>query len=124
MQLSRIIRVFAVGKQSGSFHTKLLAWSLLVCAMPGLAVQAGQTDYRLVAGDVIEISAANTPDLRQRVPVRVRVGLLVCEDAWYEAPARLAREAGAELLAVINASPFHVGKGYEREQTMRERVRA
>jgi len=25
---------------------------------------------------------------------------------------------------VINASPFHVGKGYEREQTMRERVRA
>ena len=55
---------------------------------------------------------------------RVRVGLLICEDAWYEAPARLAREAGAELLAVINASPFHVGKGYEREQTMRERVRA
>jgi NAD+ synthase (glutamine-hydrolysing) len=55
---------------------------------------------------------------------RVRVGLLICEDAWHEAPARLAREAGAELLAVINASPFHVGKGYEREQTMRERVRA
>ena len=55
---------------------------------------------------------------------RVRVGLLVCEDAWYEEPARLAREAGAQLLAVINASPFHVGKGYEREQTMRERVAA
>ena len=55
---------------------------------------------------------------------RVRVGLLICEDAWHEAPARLAREAGAELLAVINASPFHVGKGYEREQTMRQRVLA
>jgi NAD+ synthase (glutamine-hydrolysing) len=27
------------------------------------------------------------------------------------------------MLAVINASPFHVGKGYEREDTMRERVR-
>jgi len=26
------------------------------------------------------------------------------------------------LLAVINASPFHVGKGYEREQMMRQRV--
>ena len=55
---------------------------------------------------------------------RVRVGLLICEDAWYEEPARLAREAGAQMLAVINASPFHVGKGYEREQTMRERVLA
>ena len=55
---------------------------------------------------------------------RVRGGLLICEDAWHEAPARLAREAGAELLAVINASPFHVGKGYEREQTMRQRVLA
>ncbi len=54
---------------------------------------------------------------------RVRVGLLICEDAWYEEPARLARQAGAQMLAVINASPFHVGKGYEREQIMRERVR-
>jgi len=52
----------------------------------------------------------------------VRVGLLICEDAWFEAPARLTRAAGAELLAVINASPFHVGKGNEREQMMRERV--
>jgi NAD+ synthase (glutamine-hydrolysing) len=55
---------------------------------------------------------------------RVRVGLLICEDAWYAEPAQLAREAGAEMLAVINASPFHVGKGYEREQTMRDRVQA
>ncbi|MBX3652711.1 MAG: NAD+ synthase [Ramlibacter sp.] len=54
----------------------------------------------------------------------VRIGLLICEDAWFEEPARLAREAGAELLAVINASPFHAGKGGERELTMRERVRA
>ena len=52
----------------------------------------------------------------------LKVGLLICEDAWFAAPARLARDAGAELLAVINASPFHVGKGDEREQMMRERV--
>jgi NAD+ synthase (glutamine-hydrolysing) len=54
---------------------------------------------------------------------RVKVGLLICEDAWFEEPARLAQEAGAELLAVINASPFHVGKGYEREARMGERCR-
>jgi NAD+ synthase (glutamine-hydrolysing) len=55
---------------------------------------------------------------------RVKVGLLICEDAWFEAPARDTAQAGAELLAVINASPFHVGKGNEREQMMRERVLA
>ncbi len=52
----------------------------------------------------------------------VKVGLLICEDAWFEAPARLARQAGAQLLAVVNASPFHLGKGHEREQTMRDRA--
>ena len=54
---------------------------------------------------------------------RVRVGLLICEDAWFEEPARQALAAGAQMLAVINASPFHVGKGYEREEMMRLRVR-
>src|SRR5450830_592390 len=55
---------------------------------------------------------------------KVKVGLLICEDAWFEEPARLTRQAGAELLAVINASPFHVSKGDEREQMMRSRVQA
>ena len=54
----------------------------------------------------------------------VRIGLLICEDAWFDAPAKDARDAGAELLVVINASPFHVGKGGEREQMMTSRVHA
>jgi NAD+ synthase (glutamine-hydrolysing) len=53
---------------------------------------------------------------------RIRVGLLICEDAWFDDPARMAHAAGAQMLAVINASPFHVGKGYEREDMMRQRV--
>jgi NAD+ synthase (glutamine-hydrolysing) len=52
----------------------------------------------------------------------VKVGLLICEDAWFEEPARAARDAGAQVLAVLNASPFHAGKSAEREQRMRERV--
>ncbi len=55
---------------------------------------------------------------------RTKIGLLICEDAWFEEPARLTQAAGAEVLCVINASPFHVGKGAEREQMMQERVRA
>ena len=50
----------------------------------------------------------------------VSVGLLICEDAWFDEPGQLAKEAGAELLAVINASPFHVGKGGERIERMRQ----
>ncbi|NRF68653.1 NAD+ synthase [Aquincola sp. S2] len=52
-----------------------------------------------------------------------RFGLLVCEDAWFDEPARLAQSAGAEVLCVVNASPFHLGKSEEREARMLERVR-
>jgi NAD+ synthase (glutamine-hydrolysing) len=50
----------------------------------------------------------------------ISVGLLICEDAWFDEPGQLAKEAGAELLAVINASPFHVGKGGERIARMKQ----
>ncbi len=54
----------------------------------------------------------------------VEIGLLICEDAWFEEPAHLAKQAGAELLVVINASPFHVGKAGERERMMQKRCLA
>jgi NAD+ synthase (glutamine-hydrolysing) len=54
----------------------------------------------------------------------LRVGVLICEDAWFDEPARLACEAGAQLLCVLNASPFHIDKAGEREQRMAERARA
>jgi NAD+ synthase (glutamine-hydrolysing) len=53
---------------------------------------------------------------------RLRVGLLICEDAWTAPAAADTVAAGAQVLCVINASPFHVGKGSEREQVMRARV--
>jgi NAD+ synthase (glutamine-hydrolysing) len=54
----------------------------------------------------------------------ISVGILICEDAWFEEPALLAKEAGAEILVVINASPWHIGKGAEREAQMRDRALA
>ncbi|MDP9908158.1 NAD+ synthase (glutamine-hydrolyzing) [Variovorax boronicumulans] len=54
----------------------------------------------------------------------VSVGLLICEDAWFDAPVELARAGGAEVLAVINASPYHVGKEGERVARMADRARA
>ncbi|MBL0149022.1 MAG: NAD+ synthase [Ideonella sp.] len=52
-----------------------------------------------------------------------RFGVLICEDAWFAEPAALAKAAGAEVMCVLNASPFHLDKGGEREQRMAERVR-
>ena len=54
----------------------------------------------------------------------VQVGVLICEDAWFDEPAQAAKAAGAQLLAVINASPFHVDKAEERETRMANRARA
>ncbi|HEY1226150.1 MAG TPA: NAD+ synthase, partial [Ramlibacter sp.] len=53
----------------------------------------------------------------------LNIGLLICEDAWFEEPAMLAKESGAQLLVVTNASPFHVGKGGERVARMADRAR-
>jgi len=55
---------------------------------------------------------------------QVSLGLLICEDAWFDSPAQQAKAAGAQMLVVINASPFHVGKGIEREGMMQNRARA
>jgi len=53
----------------------------------------------------------------------VRAGVLVCEDAWDSAPARQAREKGAQVLLIINASPYEVDKQRMREQqVVRERI--
>jgi NAD+ synthase (glutamine-hydrolysing) len=52
-----------------------------------------------------------------------RVGLLVCEDIWEPEAAQLARADGAQLLAVINASPFEIHKQREREDIARIRTR-
>ncbi|HEY3654544.1 MAG TPA: NAD+ synthase [Steroidobacteraceae bacterium] len=53
----------------------------------------------------------------------VKAGVLVCEDVWDSQPAAQARAAGAQVLLVINASPYEVGKQAQREQQIgRSRV--
>ncbi|MEJ2645055.1 MAG: NAD+ synthase [Gammaproteobacteria bacterium] len=52
----------------------------------------------------------------------VPVGVTICEDIWMPGSAQQARDAGAQVLVNLNASPFHAGKGREREAVVRERV--
>lgn len=51
-----------------------------------------------------------------------RVGINICADSWSAEAPRAAQKAGATVLLVLNASPYHIGKQRVREEIMRERV--
>jgi NAD+ synthase (glutamine-hydrolysing) len=51
------------------------------------------------------------------------VGLTICEDCWVAgAPAQTEADLGAKLIANPSGSPYHRGKGREREQMFAERA--
>ena len=53
----------------------------------------------------------------------VRIGVNVCEDIWYAVgPSSVQRQAGAELIVNINASPFHAGKSAYRREMISSRA--
>ncbi|HVW46735.1 MAG TPA: NAD+ synthase [Solirubrobacterales bacterium] len=52
------------------------------------------------------------------------VGLTICEDAWAPGPPGQAEaDAGATIIANPSGSPYHRGKGHEREEMFGERAR-
>ncbi|MBF0248686.1 MAG: NAD+ synthase, partial [Alphaproteobacteria bacterium] len=52
----------------------------------------------------------------------IRIGVMTCEDMWSPNSARCAKDAGAELLVVLNASPFEMDKPNVRVNLARQRV--
>ena len=52
----------------------------------------------------------------------VRCGINICADVWEAGTADQARENGADILLVLNASPYHIGKQAQRTKVLRERV--
>ena len=62
-------------------------------------------------GEVVEIAGTG-------------VGLTICEDTWAPGPPGQAEaDAGATLIANPSGSPYHRGKGREREEMFGERAR-
>jgi NAD+ synthase (glutamine-hydrolysing) len=54
-----------------------------------------------------------------------RVGLTICEDIWIPGdPENAEVKAGAQLVLNASASPYHRGKGMEREAMVAERARS
>ncbi len=52
----------------------------------------------------------------------IKLGVNICADSWHAEAPRAAREAGAGVLLVLNASPYHISKQQVRYDVMRERV--
>ena len=50
-----------------------------------------------------------------------RIAFTICEDLWEDEPARQAKNAGAQMLVNINASPFHTAKLEERQDLVCKR---
>jgi NAD+ synthase (glutamine-hydrolysing) len=54
----------------------------------------------------------------------LRVGITICEDIWEPGPpATDEAVAGASLILNLSASPYHAGKGVERERMVAQRAR-
>src|SRR5215212_7866906 len=53
-----------------------------------------------------------------------KIGLTICEDIWEPGPPASAEaRAGATLVVNVSASPYHAGKGLERERMLAQRAR-
>jgi len=51
----------------------------------------------------------------------IRLGFTICEDMWEQDPFKQARDAGADLMININASPYHIHKLEQRQALLKQR---
>ena len=52
------------------------------------------------------------------------IGLTICEDIWVTGLVARNKQAGAEIVLTLNASPFHAGKIHQRESIVLQQVKA
>ena len=52
----------------------------------------------------------------------IKFGITICEDIWFVEPTSQAKDAGAEIILNLNASPFRQGKWQLREAELKQRV--
>jgi NAD+ synthase (glutamine-hydrolysing) len=93
------------GSLSGVYHK---------CLLPNYGVF--DEDRYFLAGD--------RPDALWEVNGAI-VGVSVCEDIWvHDGPHAAQARAGADILLNINGSPYHRGKGAQRQAMLAERARS
>lgn len=57
------------------------------------------------------------------IPINgIPVGLMICEDLWYDDPIQQAADEGARIILSPNASPFEIEKHEQRQLTLAKRA--
>lgn len=51
------------------------------------------------------------------------IGLLICEDLWHPQPILAAKQAGAQFIICLNASPFDFSKAQERIKALKINIK-
>lgn len=54
----------------------------------------------------------------------MKLGIIICEEVWQPGAGVELAKAGAEILLVQNASPYHIGKASQRKQVVDAAVKA
>lgn len=74
--------------------------------------------------DVFDEQRYFTPDHRPLVVEvgGVALGVAICEDTWFPYVPERARAAGAQVLLVLNGSPYHLQKAQQRYEKLRANV--
>jgi len=50
-----------------------------------------------------------------------KIGIVICEDAWFDGPIQSSVDAGAEIMVILNASPYHRNKHQQRLDMLKHR---
>lgn len=53
---------------------------------------------------------------------KIDIGVVICEDLWAIEPVSATKEAGAEIIISLNASPYYLNKIHRREEIIRHRI--
>jgi len=128
--------VAVIGTVGRSHRTPDDGWGV-ASAVPDLANRAAVIDGGRIAATYDKMRLPNEgvfDEARYFVPgdaplvhdvAGVRVGVVICQDLWStDGPVGRTVEAGAELLLVLNASPYHRGKRREREEWVSRHARS
>lgn len=102
---------------------KLKAYNSVVVLRGGVELQRihkQKLPNQAVFDELRYFAVGDAPELT--VIEGLKIGVLVCEDAWHEAPALHLKNIGAELLIAVNASPFHIDKVEKRLRVFGARV--
>ncbi len=120
MQLGRLSLPAIVGHPEAHEKSRYNAASLLRDGR----VEATYRKHRLPTYEVFDEARYFKPGTAPGIfTVKgVRCGVNICADVWEHEPAAVARAAGADVLLVLNASPYHMHKQATRHATLRQRV--